>query len=175
MISRTLARKTRTWKLKQFVPRFEQLETRALLTAAIPGVTLDPALVHKFVNALPLALDPSFVYKTTDTTTVTLENGKTAKVPLYHVGAAEITQDLLGTVDDVNNPGDTTTFQTNVYGYGPVDAQGNIHASYPGQSFEVTSGKAIAVDWVDGLTQETHLLPVDPTTLDTSDQGLASY
>lgn len=155
----------------------EALEDRRLLAAAIVGVTLDPALVPKFVTPLPQALDPSFVYKPNGTTSVTLENGKTATVPLYTVGAYQIEQSLgLGTYGDLGiippaGKTDTDQVMTTVYGYGADAAS----ATYPGRSFEVQRGKAIAVNWVDGLTSDTHILPVDPTVLDPMAQGDPSY
>ena len=62
--------------------RVEFLEDRNLLAAAVPGVTLDPALVPKFVNPLnpnTLALgNTSFVYQPTGKANVTPADKRTA-------------------------------------------------------------------------------------------------
>jgi spore coat protein A len=59
-----------------------------------------------------------------------------------------------------------------VYGYGTSAAT----ATYPGRHFNVQSNHAIAVQWANGLTSETHLLPVDPTVLVPNDsQGKPYY
>jgi spore coat protein A len=132
--------------------RVEHLEDRHLLAATIPGVTLDPMLVPKFVNALPPALalgNDGFEFQPTGTTT--------GGLPLYTVGAYQIQQNLgLGLTDANGNPVTTT-----VYGYGISAAA----ATYPGRTFEVQEDVPIAVQWVNGLTGGTHILPVDPTVL----------
>ena len=92
-MAKHLAHRT-TRKERRTKPRLEALEDRSLLAAAIPGVTLDPLLVPKFVNPLPQPLDPSFVYQPTGTTTVTLQNGTIATVPHYQVGAFQIQENL---------------------------------------------------------------------------------
>jgi spore coat protein A len=125
-------------------------------------VTLDPLLVPKFVNPVPQALDPSFVYQPTGTTQATLQNGTTATVPLYSVGAYQIQENLgLGLTD----PATGQPVKTTVYGYGTSAAT----ATYPGRSFVVQSGSPIAVQWTNGITSNTHILPVDPTLLDPAD------
>lgn len=161
-MAKHLAHRT-TRKERRTKPRLEALEERSLLAAAVPGVTLDPALVPKFVNTLDpntLALgNTGFVYQPTGTTTVTtLQSGSApTTVPLYNVGAFQIQEDLgLGLKDASGNP-----IKTTVYGYGTSAAT----ATYPGRSFVVQSGQPIAVQWTDGLTSQTHLLPVDPTVL----------
>ena len=50
-MAKHLAHRT-TRKERRTKPRLEALEERSLLAAAIPGVTLDPLLVPKFVNPL---------------------------------------------------------------------------------------------------------------------------
>jgi spore coat protein A len=100
---------------------------------------------------------PDFIYHPTGTAVVTLQNGKHARVPLYHVGAYQIQEDLgLGLKDANGNP-----IKTTVYGYGTSAAT----ATYPGRHFNVQSNHAIAVQWTNGLTSEVHLLPVDSTVL----------
>ncbi|MFO0846605.1 MAG: multicopper oxidase domain-containing protein [Gemmataceae bacterium] len=124
-------------------------------------VLLDPLTVPKFVNTLDgnaLALgSPDFVYHPKGTAYVTLQDGSQAWTPLYNVGAYQIQQDLgLGLKDANDHP-----LKTTVYGYGPSAAT----ATYPGRTFNVQSDQAIAVQWANGLTGQTHLLPNDSTVL----------
>ena len=81
-MAKHLAHRT-TRKERRTKPRLEALEERSLLAAAVPGVTLDPTTVPKFVNTLDpniLAFgNTSFVYQPTGTTTVTLSDGTTAR------------------------------------------------------------------------------------------------
>ena len=156
LIARRTDRKSRNSK-----PRLEALEERSLMAAAVPGVTLDPLTIPKFVNTLDpnlLALgNPAFEYQPSGTAVVTLQNGKRARVPLYHVGAYQVQEDLgLGLKDANGNP-----IKTTVYGWGTSAAT----ATYPGRTFNVQSKHAIAVQWFNGLTSQTHLLPVDASTL----------
>jgi hypothetical protein len=96
-----LARRTNR-KSKKTKPRIEALEERSLMAAAVPGVTLDPSTIPKFVNTLDARFlafgnpNSDFVYKPIGTTTVTLQNGSKATVPLYKVGAYQIQADVLG-------------------------------------------------------------------------------
>src|SRR5512135_1908120 len=148
-------------KRSRFAPRLEVMEERSLMAAAVPGVTLDPLTVPKFVNTLDpntLALgNPGFVYQPTGTADVTLQNGSPATVPLYNVGAFQIQQDLgLGLKDAQGNP-----IKTTVYGYGTSAAT----ATYPGRSFNVQSGQPIAVQWTNGLTSQTHVVQAVDTTV----------
>jgi spore coat protein A len=159
MITRVAQRTDR--KSNKTKPRLEALEERSLLTATIPGVTLDPATIPKFVNTLngsALALgSPDFIFHPNGTAVVTLQNGKHARVPLYHVGAYEIKENLgLGLKDAQGKP-----ILTTVYGFGTSAAT----ATYPGRHLSVQSKHAIAVQWANGLTSKTHLLPVDATIL----------
>jgi spore coat protein A len=154
-------------KSKKTKPRLEALEERSLLTAAVPGVTLDPATIPKYVNTLDpnvLALSsPDFEYQPSGTAVVTLQNGTHATVPLYHVGAYQFQEDLgLGLKDANGNP-----IKTTVYGFGTSAAT----ATYPGHTFNVQSHKAIAVQWANGLTSGTHLLPVDASVLGPNADG----
>jgi spore coat protein A, manganese oxidase len=157
-------------KRRRFAPRLEMMEDRQLLAAAVPGVTLDPLSVPKFVNPLPNPLDPSFVYQPTGTANVSLQDGSKARVPLYSVGTFQTQEDLLGLKDANGNP----KFLTKVYGYGTSAGD----ATYPGHSFVVESGSPIAVQWTNGLpTGEQLLRAVDPTVLDqpTHDQSGTPY
>src|SRR5207248_3206481 len=66
MMSSTARRPPR--RPNRFMPRFELLEDRSVPSASVPGVTLDPLAIPKFINPLPQALDPSFVYQPVGTT-----------------------------------------------------------------------------------------------------------
>ena len=157
---------------------FETLEERTVLNAAIPGVTLDPALIAKFVNELPNRTRSQFrllAYRDGERDAGKWDDGKRATVPgrIY-----EISQNLgLGTyaalgITPPSGKLSTDPVMTTVYGYGTSAAT----ATFPGRSFVVNEDSPIAVNWVDGLTQSTHLLPVDPTVLDTtSPQAPNSY
>jgi spore coat protein A len=148
-------------KSKKTKPRLEALEERSLLAAAVPPGTLNPLSIPKYVNILDpkvLALgSPDFIYHPTGTAVVTLQNGKRARVPLYHVGAYQIQEDLGLGLKDANGK----SIKTTVYAYGTSAAT----ATYPGRHFSVQRNHAIAVEWTNGLTSETHLLPVDKTVL----------
>jgi spore coat protein A len=148
-------------KQHRYLPWLELMEDRQLLSGT-PAL-LDPSTVPKFVNPLPQPLDPSFVYKPTGTTTVTLQDGTTKTVPLYQVGAYQVQENLgLGLKNLDGRPVLTT-----VYGYGATAAT----ATYPGQTFVVQSGQPIAVQWINGLTATQHILPVDPTVMDSGSEG----
>jgi spore coat protein A len=157
----TLLARATNRKPKKTKPRLEGLEERSLMAAAVPGVTLDPLTIPKFVNTLDpnvLALgSPDFVYHPSGTAKVTLQNGKHARVPLYHVGAYQIQEDLGLALKDAKG----NTIKTTVYGWGTSAAT----ATYPGRTFSVQSKHAIAVQWANGLTSKTHLLPVDASVL----------
>src|SRR5262245_32420441 len=144
-------------KSKKTQPRLEALEERSLLAVTV----LDPTTIPKFVNTLDgnaLAVgSPDFEYQPTGTAHVTLQDGSRATVPLYNVGAYQIQQDLgLGLKDANGNP-----IKTTVYGFGTSADT----ATTPGRTFNGQSDQAIAVQWANGLTSGTHLLPVDSTVL----------
>src|SRR5262249_9542477 len=128
-----LARRTHR-KSKKTKPWLEALEERSLLAATVPGVTLDPQAIPKFVNPLDASTlafgnpNSSFVYQTTATPTVKLQDGSMATVPLYHVGSFQIQGNVLGLKDGNGNP-----ILTPVYGYGTSAAT----ASSPGPSFVI--------------------------------------
>ena len=116
--------------------RFVQLGAVAGMSAAVPwsrflriahGATQgpglsDPALQPKFVEAVPNALDPGFIY---DTST-----GKIA------VAAGQTVQQT-GLVNTNGMPVSTT-----VWGYG--DSQ---FFTWPGRTFEVRSDEPLEVEW----------------------------
>jgi spore coat protein A len=102
-----------------------------------PVPLLDPKTVPQFVNSLPAALDPSFVYQ------------PDAAGNHYTVAAAPATWDILG-----------NGLTTPVFGYGTPGAP-----TYPGKTFVVQKNQAAEVTWVNGLPG-THVVNVDPTVLD---------
>lgn len=131
------------------VPRVESLETRDLLAAAFPGVTLDPLLVPKFVRDVPNPLDPGFIFRPT------APGGSH-----YEVGIYQTQQDLgLGLTDPDGRPVLTT-----VWGYGTSLQD----VTYPGRTFVAWQDQPITVRWTNNLVDASgtplpHLLPVDPT------------
>jgi spore coat protein A, manganese oxidase len=135
---------TRMRKRRDKSFRFELLEPRQLLSCggtAVDADTLDPLSVHKYVNALPNPLDPSFIYAASSTV---------GKTPRYDIGVYQTAQDLLGPVDVKAADGSvigTATYVTDVYGYGTSQAT----ATYPGRTFEVKQNQPIQVHWTNGL------------------------
>jgi FtsP/CotA-like multicopper oxidase with cupredoxin domain len=113
--------------------------------SAAPGLS-DPAMQPKFVNFVPDALAPSFKYDA--------RNKNRAK---FKVAVGPSVQQT-GLVDAVGTP-----LNTPVWGYG----YNNIGFTWPGRTFEVTSGMPIEVTWENKLLDPVtgmplmHLLPVD--------------
>ena len=123
------------------------------LAGAQPAL-LDPATQPKFVNDVPDALAPGFIYEPTDM----------GGYDYYEVGMYQIEQPL-GLVDPVTGaPLTTTCF---AYGTGP----GFPDATYPGRTFIVHKDRQVRVRWTNNLTADgtpdgpvlPHLLPVDET------------
>jgi len=115
---------------------------------------LDPATQPKFVNDVPDALAPGFIYGPTDM----------GDHDYYEVGMYQIEQPL-GLVDPVTGaPLLTKCF---AYGTGP----GFPNATYPGRTFIVQKDRQVRVRWTNNLTTDgtpggpvlPHLLPVDET------------
>jgi spore coat protein A len=119
--------------------------------AQIPGGTLDPSVVTKFVT--PLLIPP-----------VMPRAGKVAapggrSIDYYEIAVRQFEQQIL--------PADLPP--TTVWGYGPRVAQDGVtifHA--PSLTFEVEYGIPVRIKWVNELVDEDghylpHLLPVDPT------------
>ncbi len=121
---------------RTLAPKFERLEDRTLLSVT-PGL-LDPAMVPKFVNPLPIpgVMEP-------------IEPGGSH----YEVSMSQFDQDLgLGLVGE---NGETMT--TTVWGY---------NGSFPGPTIEARRDDPITVLWKNDLVDENdnplpHLLPVD--------------
>ena len=112
--------------------------------AAIPGGTLDPKVVPKYVT--PLVIPP------------VMPNNGTANV--YSIAVKQFTQQIL--------PGGPGGFPvTNVWSYG---ASGNLAGTlnYPAFTIEAVRGTPTTVTWINGLVDGfnnylPHLLPVDQT------------
>ena len=121
--------------------------------AAIPGGTLDPVSLPKFVT--PLFIPPVMPR----TGTVTLDGGKHADC--YEISVEQFSQQIL--------PAGLPA--TTVWGYGPVRAAHSKAPSLhhaPSPTIEARWKRPVRVTWVNGLVDGSgsyrpHLLPVDPT------------
>jgi spore coat protein A len=109
---------------------------RRILRAPFAEGLSDPAMQLKFVNAVPNALDPSFVFNS--------PNNK------YKIAMQELTQ-MTGLVDAEGNP-----LTTSVWGYGKNGPGG----TWPGMTFIAQKDVPIEVKWENKLPN-AHLLPVD--------------
>jgi spore coat protein A, manganese oxidase len=109
----------------------------------VPGGSLDPAAIPKYVSrlAMPAAMPPA---------------STTGGVDRYVVAAGQFRQQIL-----------PRTFPgTTVWGYHAGSRRGA--ASVPGPTIEAVAGRPVQVTWVNGLTTRDgrfrgHLLPIDPT------------
>jgi spore coat protein A len=121
---------------------------KAFAEAQIPGLS-DPALQPKFVELVPNALDPGFLFKDLN------ENGFPVQKPNFSIRVKETVQQT-----GLINPRNGRRLNTTVWGYGKDTV------SWPGQTFQVmnaTSGGApeTVVRWENELQGKEHLLPVD--------------
>ncbi len=110
--------------------------------AAIPGGTLDPAMIEKYVQ--PLVIPPVMPPISTNT------------IDHYEIAVRQFAQQIL--------PPDKPT--TTVWGYGSVGDAATFN--YPAFTIEATVDRPVRVKWVNGLVDASgnylpHLLPVDPT------------
>jgi spore coat protein A len=115
---------------------------RAVALAAIPGGTLAPLSIAKYVRQLviPPAMPPAV--------------GGSPGVDCYEIAVRQFPQEIV--------PG----LQTTVWSYGSVQNPGTFN--YPAFTIEADAGKPVRVKWINGLVDENgnflpHLLPVDPT------------
>ena len=121
--------------------------------AAIPGGTLDPALVPKYVT--PLLIPP--VMPTAGT--ITMPGGK--PVDYYEISMRQFAQQIL----PAGMP------MTTVWGYGAVktDSQrGLLLHNAPSLTIEAKWNRPVRIKWINELVDDDgdflpHLLPVDPT------------
>jgi FtsP/CotA-like multicopper oxidase with cupredoxin domain len=122
--------------------------------AQIPGGTLDPLTVPKYVT--PMLIPPVMPRAGT----FTLPGGKPAD--LYEISMKQITQQILPDGDGLP--------ATTVWGYGAVRGQGRnpllIHNA-PSLTIEAGWKRPVRVKWINDLKEDgnylPHLLPVDPT------------
>jgi spore coat protein A len=127
---------------------------------AIPGGTLDPVMVPKYVSPLvkPPVMPRSGKIKQT--------GAKNAEY--YEIAVRQFQQQILPAADIYGNPIPMTT----VWSYGPADdfrtvAQGGRYF-YPAFTIEAKHKKPVAVKWINGLVDTNgnylpHILPVDQT------------
>ncbi|MCE7004614.1 multicopper oxidase [Kibdelosporangium philippinense] len=113
--------------------------------ASVPGATLDPATIPKYVTCL--VIPPAMPL------TATLQS---TSIDCYVIGVRQFSQQVLP-------PG---LPRTTVWGYG-LESQGQTF-HYPAHTIEARAGRPVRVTWVNGLVDPRgaylpHLLPVDPT------------
>jgi spore coat protein A len=124
------------------------LPAKAFAAPAAAGLS-DPALQPKFVELVPNALDPGFLFKDLN------QNGGPVQKPNFSIRVAETTQET-----GLINPGNGRRLKTKLWGYGKETV------SWPGQTFQVMSTSAggeaeTVVRWENELQGKKHLLPVD--------------
>jgi FtsP/CotA-like multicopper oxidase with cupredoxin domain len=121
--------------------------------AAIPGGTLDPASVAKFVT--PLLIPPVMPKAPSG-------QGKVGPgIDYYEIGFSQFRQQIL--------PAGLPA--TTVWGYGPARAKGRVSnriSNAPSLTIEATYGRPVRVKWINELIDADgnylpHLLPLDPS------------
>jgi spore coat protein A len=126
---------------------------RYLVHAALPGGTLEPTAIPKYVT--PLLIPPVMPRAGT----ITMPGGKV--VDTYEISVTQFSQQIL--------PPDLPA--TIVWGYGAVSGAGRdpllIHNA-PSLTIEAGWNRPVRVKWINGLVDDNrnylpHLLPVDPT------------
>src|SRR6266508_2276291 len=115
--------------------------------APLPGGTLDPLTVPKYVDQLPIPV----VMPQTPNAAVNAMG-----IDYYEIAVRQFQQQVLS----------TGLPQTTVWGYGSVNHPGTFQ--YPAQSIEATADKPVRVKWLNQLVDTSgnflsHLLPVDQT------------
>ena len=127
--------------------KFLKTSVAAAVAASVPGQlwireafgsTLqlglsDPALQDKFVNPVPNALNPAFIYP--------------SKQNSYKIQVAQSVQQT--GLRDFSQPGNPLT-STTIWGYGD-GKRGPFSYYWPGRTFEVQSGKPVDVTWENKL------------------------
>ncbi|WP_426319870.1 multicopper oxidase family protein [Microbacterium sp. E-13] len=137
-----------------FVGRIGDVRFRLPVSAtAVPGSTLDPALVAQFVT--PLLIPPVMPRAGT----LTNRGGK--PIDVYEISVEQFSQQVL----PAGMP------PTTVWGYGPIAARGDralmLHHA-PSLTIEARVDRPVRVTWRNRLVDPSgaylaHLLPVDPT------------
>ena len=127
---------------------------RALAATQGPGLS-DPAMQPKFVNAVPNALDPGFIYQPS--------KGPIGKIKV----AVGQTSQFTGLVA----PDGVTPVPTTVWGYG--DKQ---FYTWPGRTFQVNSNEPLEVKWENRLVDALGVpLPYIITGKDNTSIGFGDY
>ena len=128
--------------------------------AAIPGGTLDPEIVSKFVTPLliPPVMPKAGVLKQ--------KGGK--NIDYYEISVRQFAEQILPAKDIDGNALPPTT----VWGYGAVNGAGSRNAlllhNAPSLTIEAQVGRPVRIKWINDLKDANgnylpHLLPVDPT------------
>jgi spore coat protein A len=114
--------------------------------AAIPGGTLDPTTIDKYV--MPLVIPPAMPHTITSRIPDTID--------YYEIAVRQFQQQILPTGRPL----------TTVWSYGSAHHPVTFH--YPAFTIEASVGRPVRVTWINGLVDAEghylpHLLPVDPT------------
>ncbi len=109
----------------------------------------DPSLQPKFVELVPNALDPGFLFRDLN------ENGGPVQRPNFSISIKETVQQT-----GLINPRNGRKLNTRIWGYGKKTV------SWPGQTIQVMTPSAGGADetivrWANELQGKKHLLPVD--------------
>jgi FtsP/CotA-like multicopper oxidase with cupredoxin domain len=129
--------------------------------AAIPGGTLEPGGIPKFVT--PLLIPPVMPRAGT----IRQTGGK--NVDYYEISMQQITQQILPAFDAEGEP--SALGATTVWGYGAVRSErrnGLLIHNAPSLTIEAQWNRPVRVKWINDLKDANgnylpHLLPVDPT------------
>ena len=117
--------------------------------APVPGGSLDPTTVPKYVNQ---AAKPATMPKVSNPDT---------SIDYYEIAETQFQTQIL---PPVKAPNGKTFPKTTVWGYGPKGQAG----TYPSKTIEATVNRPVRVKWINGLVDSKgkflpHLLPVDQT------------
>ncbi|MBI3140636.1 MAG: multicopper oxidase domain-containing protein [Rhodocyclales bacterium] len=121
--------------------------------APLPGGTLDPTLIPKYVT--PLVVPPEMPR-------TALPPGSTLDGDYYEIAVRQFKQQILPPADSAGRPLGATT----VWSYGSVNHPATFH--YPAFTVEAQRGRRTTVKWINGLVDAEgnylpHLFPVDQT------------
>jgi spore coat protein A len=127
--------------------------TRVVRAVPIPGATLDPSDIAKYMT--PLLIPPVMPRAST----ITQRGGK--KIDYYEISMRQLSQQIL--------PADMPP--TTVWGYGAVSSErdrGLLLHHAPSLTIEAQRNRPVRVKWINDLVDADgdylpHLLPVDPT------------
>lgn len=127
------------------------IEPIAYAVQSLPGGTLNPSTIQKFVDPLPI---PGIMEKAGSPVGFSGD--------YYEIALKEFNQQVLSSVDTLGNP----LPQTTVWSYGTVNPGGVLH--YPSFSIEAIVDTPVRIKWINGLVDGSgnylpHLLPIDQT------------